>query len=235
MRPVRHLCVLAAFGFPLVAAQDGDDPWQVRRNRMVEKQIVLRDVTHPATLAAMRKVPRHLFVPEELRLQAYADGPLPIGHGQTISQPYIVAKMTELIAPTRKTRVLEIGTGSGYQTAILAEICDRVFTIEIIPDLASHAAALFHQLGYKNIQARTGDGWNGWPEESPFDAIIVTAAPDSIPPPLFDQLKEGGAMVIPVGSVFGDQDLRLVTKLDGKMLTRTILPVRFVPLVGGRE
>lgn len=235
MRPVRHLCVLVAFGFSLVAAQDGNDPWQARRNRMVEKQIELRDVTHPATLAAMRKVPRHLFVPDELRPQAYDDGPLPIGHGQTISQPYIVARMTELIAPTRTSRVLEIGTGSGYQAAILAEICDQVFTIEIIPALASQAAALFRQLGYRNIQVRTGDGWNGWPEEAPFDAIVVTAAADTIPQPLLDQLKEGGRMVIPVGPVFGAQNLVLLTKHDGKMRTRTIIPVRFVPFVHDRK
>lgn len=202
---------------------------------MVEKQIELRDVTHPATLAALRKVPRHLFVPAELRSQAYDDGPLPIGHGQTISQPYIVACMTELIAPTRTTRVLEIGTGSGYQAAVLAETCAQVFTIEIIPALAGQAAALFRQLGYQNIRTRTGDGWNGWPEEAPFDAIVVTAAADTIPPPLLDQLKEGGRMIIPVGPVFGAQNLVLVTKHDGKVRTRSLMPVRFVPFVRDRK
>lgn len=231
MRPVWHLGALAALSISLVAAADGIDPWQARRNNMVENQIELRDVTHPATLAALRKVPRHLFVPAELRRQAYDDGPLPIGHGQTISQPYIVACMTELIAPTRTTRVLEIGTGSGYQAAVLAEICAEVFTIEIIPALAGPASDLLRQLGYKNIRVRTGDGWNGWPEEAPFDAIVVTAAADTIPPPLLDQLKDGGRMIIPVGPVFGAQNLVLVTKHDGKIRSRTLMPVRFVPFV----
>jgi protein-L-isoaspartate(D-aspartate) O-methyltransferase len=202
---------------------------------MVEKQFELRDVTHPATLAAMRHVPRQLFVPVELRPQAYDDGPLPIGHGQTISQPYIVASMTELIAPTRTMRVLEIGTGSGYQTAVLAETCAEVFTIELIPELADQAAAVLHRLGYKNIQTRTGDGWKGWPEAAPFDAIIVTAAADTIPPPLLQQLKEDGRMIIPVGPVSGAQNLVLVTRHGGKIQTRSLLPVRFVPFVRERE
>lgn len=235
MRPVRHLGVFAALSLALVAATDGPDPWQARRNRMVERQIELRDVTHPATLAAMRKVPRHLFVPAELQAQAYADGPLPIGHGQTISQPYIVACMTEQIAPTRATRVLEIGTGSGYQAAVLAEICAEVFTIEIVPELAEQSAGLLRRLGYKNIQTRTGDGWKGWPEAAPFDAIIVTAAPDTIPPALLAQLKEGGRMIIPVGPQAGAQDLVLVTKRGGKITQRPLIPVRFVPFVRERK
>lgn len=201
---------------------------------MVEKQIELRDVTHPATLAALRKVPRHLFVPAELRREAYDDHPVPIGHGQTISQPYIVACMTEQIAPTPYTRVLEIGTGSGYQAAVLAEICAQVFTIEIIPELADQAATLLHQLGYKNIQTRTGDGWKGWPEQAPFDAIIVTAAAETIPPPLLDQLKEDGRMIIPIGPRSGAQDLVLVTKHGGKVRSRPLIPVRFVPFVRER-
>ena len=235
MRPVRHLGVFAALSFSLAAAQDGHDPWQAQRNLMVERQIELRDVTHPATLAAMRKVPRHLFVPAGLRAQAYDDGPLPIGHGQTISQPYIVACMTEQIAPTRDMRVLEIGTGSGYQAAVLAEICAQVFTIELLPELADQAAAVLHRLGYKNIQTRTGDGWKGWPEAAPFDAIIVTAAADTIPPPLLDQLKDGGRMIIPVGPESGAQNLVLVTKHGGRIETRPLIPVRFVPFVRERK
>lgn len=235
MQPVRHLGVLAALGISLLAAPVGTDPWQAQRNRMVEKQIELRDVTHPATLAAMRKVPRHLFVPAEFRREAYNDHPLPIGHDQTISQPYIVACMTEQIAPTRETRVLEIGTGSGYQAAVLAEICAEVFTIEIIPELATQAATVLRQLGYKNVHTRTGDGWKGWPEAAPFDAIIVTAAPETIPPPLLEQLKEGGRMIIPVGPQAGGQNLMLVTKEGGKIRTRPLDPVRFVPFVRDRK
>lgn len=235
MRPVRHLGVFAALSLTLAAAPAGDDLWQAKRNLMVEKQLELREVAHPATLAAMRKVPRHRFVPADLQPQAYADHPLPIGHGQTISQPYIVACMTEQIAPTRTTRVLEIGTGSGYQAAVLAEICAEVYTIEIIPALADQAAAVLHSLGYKNIKTRTGDGWKGWPEAAPFDAIIVTAAAETIPPPLLAQLKDGGRMIIPVGPKAGAQDLMLVTKRAGKTTQRPLIPVRFVPFVRERE
>ena len=231
MRSVRHLGVFVALSLSLLAAPDSTDPWQAQRNRMVEKQLELREISHPATLAAMRKVPRHLFVPGAFRREAYADHPLPIGHDQTISQPYIVACMTEQIAPTRETRVLEIGTGSGYQAAVLAEICAEVFTIEIIPELAHQAAVVLRQLGYKNVHTRTGDGWKGWPEAAPFDAIIVTAAAESIPPPLLEQLKEGGRMIIPLGPRAGVQDLVLVTKLGGKIHTRPLIPVRFVPFV----
>ena len=202
---------------------------------MVEKQIEARDITHPATLAALRKVPRHLFVPAELSREAYDDNPLPIGHGQTISQPYIVACMTEEIAPISTSRVLEIGTGSGYQAAVLAEICAEVFTIEIVPELADQAAKQLHQLGYRNVHARTGDGWKGWPDQAPFDAIIVTAAAETIPPPLLEQLKEDGRMIIPLGQRYDAQDLVLVTKHLGKVLTRPLLPVRFVPFVRERK
>jgi protein-L-isoaspartate(D-aspartate) O-methyltransferase len=198
---------------------------------MVEGQIEQRDITHSATLAAMRKVPRHRFVPEALQAKAYADRPLPIGEDQTISQPYIVALMTAQIAPTRDMRVLEIGTGSGYQAAILAEICAEVFTIELLPDLADRASRLLTALGYQNIRTRTGDGWQGWPEAAPFDAIIVTAAAESMPPALLRQLKEGGRMVIPLGPHGGEQELTLVTKQDGKTVTRPLIPVRFVPFV----
>jgi protein-L-isoaspartate(D-aspartate) O-methyltransferase len=202
---------------------------------MVEKQLELREVSHPATLAAMRKVPRQLFVPAAYRREAYDDNPLPIGHGQTISQPYIVACMTEQIAPARDARVLEIGTGSGYQAAVLAEICAEVFTIEIIPELADRAATVLQQLGYNNVCTRVDDGWKGWPEAAPFDAIIVTAAAETVPPPLFDQLKEGGRMIIPLGPVGGAQDLVLVTKHGGKAHSRPLIPVRFVPFVRERK
>lgn len=235
MRPARSLSLFTAFGCSLLAAPDGPDPWQTRRNRMVESQIEARDVTHPATLAAMRKVERHRFVPEELHTKAYADRPLPIGLGQTISQPYIVALMTEQIAPTRDMRVLEIGTGSGYQAAVLAEICAEVFTIELLPELADRAARLLAELGYKNIRTRTGDGWRGWPEAAPFDAIIVTAAAESMPPALLRQLKDGGRMIIPLGPHGGAQELVLVTKRDGKTVTRPLIPVRFVPFVREKD
>ena len=231
MRPARSLSLFTAFGCSLLAAPDHPDPWQSRRLRMVESQIEQRDITHPATLAAMRQVPRHLFVPEDLRAKAYADHPLPIGEGQTISQPYIVALMTEQIAPTRDMRVLEIGTGSGYQAAVLAEICAEVFTIELLPELADRAARLLAELGYKNIRTRTGDGWQGWPEAAPFDAIIVTAAAEIIPPALLRQLKDGGRMVIPLGPHGSAQELVLVTKQDGRPSARPLIPVRFVPFV----
>jgi len=198
---------------------------------MVKTQIANRDITHPGVLAALRKVPRHRFVPAELRQESYADRPLPIGFGQTISQPCIVALMTQYIAPTRTMRILEIGTGSGYQTAILAELSARVFTIELVQQLAERAATAFEDLHYHNIETRTGDGWNGWPEAAPFDAILVTAAARSIPPPLLHQLKDGGRMVIPLGLHSHDQELVLVTKVHGEIETRPLLPVRFVPFV----
>lgn len=231
MRSVRHLGLLAALGLALATSQTLPDPWQNPRNHMVGTQIEARGVTDAATLAALRKVPRHRFVPAGFQARAYEDGPLPIGFDQTISQPYIVACMTELIAPNRTTRVLEIGTGSGYQAAVLAEICAEVFTIEILPELAARSAALLTELGYKNIRTRTGDGWKGWPEAAPFDAIIVTAAPETIPPPLLEQLKEGGRMIIPVGPQATGQHLVLVTKEGGKIVTRPLDPVRFVPFV----
>ena len=184
-------------------------------------------------LEAMARVPRHLFVPERYRDEAYENTPLPIGHGQTISQPYIVALMTNLLDLLPHHRVLEIGTGSGYQAAILAELSARVYSIEIIEPLAKHASAVLKQQHYKNVQTRTGDGYFGWPEAAPFDAIVVTAAADHIPPPLVSQLKAGGRMVIPVGSRFMIQQLVLLKKdTEGKVSLRQILPVRFVPLTG---
>lgn len=200
------------------------------RKQMVEEQIEARGIKDSLVLAAMMKVPRHLFVPEMYRSQAYEDHPLPIGYGQTISQPYIVAYMTEALGLEGGEKVLEIGTGSGYQAAVLAEIADSVFTIEIIPELAESARERLKNLGYKNVFVLCGDGYRGWPEHAPFDAIIVTAAPDHIPEPLVEQLKVGGRMVIPVGRVY--QELFLVVKTERGVERRPLLPVRFVPMTG---
>jgi protein-L-isoaspartate(D-aspartate) O-methyltransferase len=215
---------------PAVAA---DDPFAPARQRMVTEQLAGpgRDITNAQVLAVMGKVPRHEFVPGHLRSQAYQDRPLPIGHGQTISQPYIVAFMTEQLEPKPADRVLEIGTGSGYQAAVLAELTAEVYTIEIIKDLANQAAASLKRLGYTNVQTRTGDGYKGWPEAAPFDAIIVTCAPEKVPQPLIDQLKDGGRMIIPVGSS-SKQKLVLLRKHDGKLDRRAVLPIRFVPMTG---
>ena len=182
----------------------------------------------------MKKVPRHKFVPPDRVNYAYEDGPLSIGYDQTISQPYIVAFMTEAVKPRKGQRVLEVGTGSGYQAAVLAEIVDSVFTIEIVPELASSAESRLKSLGYRNVVVRYGDGYLGWPEHAPFDAILVTAAPDHIPQPLIDQLKEGGTMVIPVGPVESVQSLTVVKKKAGKITREDRLPVRFVPLIRKR-
>ena len=203
----------------------------VEREAMVATQIAAREVRDPRVLAAMRAVPRHEFVPAEVRAHAYADSPLPIGHGQTISQPYIVAFMTEQLALKPTQRVLEIGTGSGYQAAVLAKLVAEVFTIEIVEPLAKRAAADLARLGFKNVRVRAGDGYQGWPEAVPFDAIIVTCAPDHVPEPLVRQLKEGGRMIIPVGE-FGAQELYVLEKRAGKIEQRAVLPVRFVPMTG---
>jgi len=204
------------------------------RQSMVQDQIVARGVMDSPTLRAMRTVPRHEFVPAELADHAYDDAPLPIGHGQTISQPYIVAFMTEVIRPRKGERVLEVGTGSGYQAAVLAEIVDSVFTIEIVPELARSSAERLRRLGYQNVTVRQGDGYQGWAEHAPFDAILVTAAAEEIPKPLVEQLKDGGVMVIPVGPVESVQALTLVRKQGKDAVTRTLLPVRFVPLIRQR-
>src|SRR3989442_1901092 len=198
---------------------------------MVQQQLVVRGINNEGVLAAMGKVPREEFVPLELRTETYEDGPLPIGHGQTISQPYIVAFMTEQLRPKPSDHVLEIGTGSGYQAAILAGLVAEIYTIEIIEPLAKDAEATLQRLGYKNVHAKVGDGYKGWPEHAPFDAITVTCAPDHVPQPLIDQLKEGGRMIIPVGG-FGDQELYLLQKKNGELQRRAVLPVRFVPMVG---
>jgi len=200
------------------------------RGKMVEQQLIPRDIIDRDVLQAMRAVPRHLFVPETYRDQAYHDGPLPIAEGQTISQPYIVAIMTELLQIDSTSKVLEIGTGSGYQAAVLAEISDSVYSIEIITKLARRADSLLDSLGYIAVQVRAGDGYKGWPEAAPFDAIIVTAAAPRIPQPLVDQLKPGGRMVIPVGEF--SQELMLITRDEDEVIKKNIIPVRFVPMTG---
>lgn len=205
------------------------DKYSALREKMVKEQIIDRGISDRATLSAMRKVPRHLFVPQDLVDEAYNDNPLPIGHGQTISQPYIVAYMTEVIKPASKKKVLEVGTGSGYQAAILAEITDTVYTIEIIPELAKEASDRFKKLGYKNIVTRYGDGYDGWPEHAPFDIIIVTAAAETIPWPLTEQLAENGRLVIPVGVPYATQELILAVKRNGKIESKRLVSVRFVP------
>jgi protein-L-isoaspartate(D-aspartate) O-methyltransferase len=213
-----------------VSDSDPKGDFKTMRERMVETQIKARGVKEPRVLAAMLKVERHLFVPKDLQQTAYSDQPLPIGEGQTISQPYIVALMTELLELKGNEKVLEVGTGSGYQAAILAELAREVYTIEIVEKLANSSEKLLLQLGYKNIQVKAGDGYLGWPEAGPFDAIIVTCAPDHIPKPLIDQLKEGGRMVIPVGEY--TQELKKIVKRAGKLETTNAIPVIFVPMTG---
>jgi protein-L-isoaspartate(D-aspartate) O-methyltransferase len=207
------------------------DKYKAERLRMVDKQIKARGISDPAVLEAMETVPRHLFVPPGEISAAYDDTPLSIGYDQTISQPYIVALMTELLELNPNDKVLEIGTGSGYQAAVLAELVKKVYTIEIVEALGRSATERLETLGYTNVQVRIGDGYKGWPDEEPFDAIIVTAAPETIPQTLIDQLADGGRMVIPVGKYF--QELILLTKRDGRIKQRSITGVRFVPMVGG--
>ena len=210
--------------------QTNDDRWVVERRRMVEQQLRARDIRHAAVLEAMGRVPRHLFVPEDERASAYGDFPLPIGHAQTISQPYIVAFMTEALDVSKNHRVLEIGTGSGYQAAILGELAREVYTIEIVTPLAERARDTLKSLGYTNIHVRAGNGYAGWPEAAPFDRIMVTAAPDEVPPALVEQLKVDGLMAIPVG--VGDQILQVMRKTPSGMTILKTLPVRFVPMTG---
>ena len=205
------------------------DNFRAEREKMVRMQLAARGIKDKATLDAMRKVERHRLVPKEMVRYAYHDSPLPIGNGQTISQPYIVAFTTEQIRPRPGMKVLDVGTGSGYQAAVLAEIVDEVYSIEIVEELANRARAILAELGYDNIHVKAGDGYHGWEEHAPFDAIVVAAAPEAIPQPLLDQLKVGGRLVIPVGSP-GDQHLRLVEKTkDGRLIEQNLLPVRFVP------
>jgi len=209
-----------------------EDTFARQRKRMVEEQIAFRGVTDSAVLAAMEAVPRHQFIPGENRAYSYYDQPVPIGYGQTISQPYIVAFMTELLKVGKDDVVLEVGTGSGYQAAVLSKIVRQVYTIEIVTPLGEDACARLKTMGYGNVEVRIGDGYKGWPAHAPFDAIIVTAAAEHVPQPLIDQLKPGGRLVIPVGGVYDVQDLMLITKdAASKVVKESVIPVRFVPLV----
>lgn len=203
------------------------------REAMVRTQIAARGVKDPNVLDALRRVPRHLFVPEEYRSQAYEDHPIPIGEGQTISQPYIVGLMSELLRVRPGDKVLEVGTGSGYQAAVLGAMGCQVYTIEIRPALAAQAQERLQRLGYTNVHVRVGDGYRGWPEEAPFAGIIVTAAPEKIPEPLLQQLAEGGRLVIPVGSFY--QQLKVISRTDSKFTQEDVIPVRFVPMAGEVE
>ncbi|HEX7707606.1 MAG TPA: protein-L-isoaspartate(D-aspartate) O-methyltransferase [Thermoanaerobaculia bacterium] len=209
------------------------DAYAAQRALMVDRQIAARGISDPKVLSVMRTVPRHRFVPDELAGEAYADSPLPIGLRQTISQPYIVAYMTEQLRVREGMKVLEIGTGSGYQAAVLAELGTEVYTIEILPELASRSRKTLEALGYRNVHVRSGDGYRGWPEAAPFDRIIVTAAPDHVPQPLIDQLAGGGRMVIPVGRHF--QQMLLVEKTARGVVQRRTIDVRFVPMTGEAE
>jgi len=234
------LATLVFFVLPMALTQctngtrvfepDPEGDFKVMREKMVETQIKARGVKDPRVLSALLKVERHRFVPEEYLNSAYSDQPLPIGAGQTISQPYIVALMTELLELKGNEKVLEIGTGSGYQAAILAELAKEVYSIEIIGSLASKANNRLLELGYQSVKVKSGDGYLGWPEAAPFDAIIITAAPDHIPQPLIDQLKEGGRMVVPVGTYA--QELKKIVKRSGKVETIDVAPVIFVPMTG---
>ncbi len=215
---------------PTVSRTTTDDVFAAARNAMVDNQIAARGVTDERVLAAMRKIPRHQFVPERQRDAAYRDSPLPIGDGQTISQPLIVAVMTEAAQLDATSKVLEIGTGSGFQAAVLAEVAGEVYSIEIVPSLAERARALLHRTGYERVHLRLGDGYAGWPEAAPFDAILVTAAPPEIPEPLVEQLAVGGRMVIPVGRWW--QELVVLTKTESGIERESIFPVRFVPMTG---
>ncbi|HOK36310.1 MAG TPA: protein-L-isoaspartate(D-aspartate) O-methyltransferase [Paludibacteraceae bacterium] len=212
--------------FPLY----GQDKYERERKKMIKNQIQSRGITDKKTLEAIESVPRHLFVPDEYRDRAYDDGPLPIGYGQTISQPYIVAYMTELLNVGPDDIVLEIGTGSGYQAAVLSRIVKKVYTVEIIEELGLAAKERLKALNYDNVEVKIGDGYYGWEEHAPYDGIIVTAAAEFIPPPLIEQLKDNCNMIIPVGSPFNIQNLMLVKKSGGKITTKSLIPVRFVPL-----
>jgi len=218
---------------PTIMLAAETDHFAAARQRMVQEQLLdpWRGITNGRVLTAMRTVPRHELVPDQERARAYEDRPLPIGYGQTISQPYIVAFMTEQLDPQPTDKVLEIGTGSGYQAAVLAGLVKEVYTIEIVEPLARRAEADLKRLGYTNVLVRAGDGYQGWPEAAPFDAVIVTCAPDQVPQPLVEQLKEGGRMIIPVGPM-DHQELVLLRRLGGKLERQAVLPVRFVPMTG---
>lgn len=233
-RAVAGICTSTLFAItPFAITLFGTE---VRAENYAEKRAKLSQVVDSmgieseAVLKRIREVPRHKFMPEKVRSFAYLNRPLPIGHKQTISQPYIVALMTELLQPKESDTVLEIGTGSGYQAAVLATLVEQVYTIEIIPELGKQAATLLQELGYSNVKVRIGDGYRGWPSKAPFDKIILTAAPPKIPQPLLEQLKEGGRMVVPVGTHF--QELLLITKVNGEIQRKRIEAVRFVPMTG---
>lgn len=217
------------FLFATLFSSFQEDPFKKKREELVSKTIERKGIKDKAVLNSMRTVKRHLFVPENSVSNAYQDRPMPIGYGQTISQPYIVAYMTEAINPKREHKVLEIGTGSGYQAAVLAEIIKEVYTIEIIPELGNAAAAKLRKLGYNNVNVKVSDGYYGWKEHGPYDAIIVTAAAEFVPPPLIEQLKDGGKIIIPIGSPFMNQMLMLIEKKGKKITTKSLLPVVFVP------
>lgn len=228
-RLILILFLILAFGF-----QEKND-YKEAREKMVNRQIKARGIRGSLTLAAMRTVPRHKFVPKKVMAKAYFDSPLPIGYGQTISQPYIVAFMTEIIKPKKEFKVLEIGTGSGYQAAVLAHIIDSVYTIEIVKPLFIQSKMRLKNLNYDNILVKNADGYHGWEEKGPFDAIVVTAAAEFVPPPLIEQLKDGGKMIIPVGTPFTVQQLLLVEKKKGKIKTKNLMFVRFVPFTRAKN
>jgi len=233
LKPLLFLGLFLALGVtgqPPGLCQTQED-FAAARQRMVSLQLQSRGIADPQVLAALSRVPRHLFVPPKLASSAYGDHPLPIGQGQTISQPYIVALMSQWAEVQPGEKVLEVGTGSGYQAAVLAELTDRVLSIEIIPELAQAAAARLSALGYDKVRVKTGDGYLGWPEEAPFDAILVTAAAPAVPAALTAQLKEGGRLVIPLGPAFGEQFLVRLRKVKGELTEEERLPVCFVPLV----
>jgi protein-L-isoaspartate(D-aspartate) O-methyltransferase len=236
VRRIPQFLILAAFVATGCRQKPATVPrdFALERRRMVQEQLMPRGIHDARVLAVMSKVPREEFVPQDVRAQSYSDGPLPIGQGQTISQPYIVALMTEQLRLEPSDRVLEIGTGSGYQAAVLAELVTDVYTIEIIEPLVKNAEATLARLGYKNVHVKAGDGYKGWPEQAPFDAIIVTCAPDRVPQSLTEQLKDGGRMIIPVGEQFA-QELYLLEKKNGQLKESATLPVRFVPMLGEAE
>ena len=219
---------------PPPESPDPENAYREKRLTMVANQIQARGIQDPLVLQAMREVPRHLFVPQRYISQGYQDHPLPIGHGQTISQPYIVALMTEVLDIQPGEKVLEVGTGSGYQAAVLAEMDARVYTVEIIPALAEQAEDRLQQLGYSNVKVRNADGYFGWEEHAPYQAIIVTAAPDHLPQPLVNQLPEGGRLVIPIGPIGAVQTLWSYQKVDGELEAKSLGEVKFVPLTGER-
>jgi protein-L-isoaspartate(D-aspartate) O-methyltransferase len=234
MKDRRHnpsrLVFCAILAISLSEPVSAGDPVTLQRDRMVTDQIESRGVRNQDLLQVMRTTPRHLFIPTRVRSMAYEDHPIPIGHGATISQPYIVALMTELLAPAKKHRILEIGTGSGYQAAILGQLAAEVYTVEIVPELASSAAKTLRDLGYSNITVRQGDGYEGWPERAPFDGIILTAAPSEVPSALITQLAKGGRLVAPIGPMWMQELLVIEKKGDGTISRRSVCPVNFVPM-----